>query len=284
MSLTSQRPFSTSSFDHYSIDTGIRKDIHKISNLLEVPGFSGSVLNQFRKCTLFSQTCVIVLAAVIGSETLTLIFYSIFFADRLLLDMLLTAVSVVIVGFPLAYFLLGQQMKLSVMAIELDRAARTDGLTGLANRRAFFQEAKDVIALGRPSSDALLFIDVDHFKSINDTFGHAIGDAVLRELAAVIRSSVREGDLVARLGGEEFAVLLVDADRAEAMQVAERIRINAQNVRRAVDTNDRAVTVSMGVCLREPGQDLEDILLKADQGLYAAKRQGRDLIIDGDLS
>jgi diguanylate cyclase (GGDEF)-like protein len=186
--------------------------------------------------------------------------------------------------FPLTYFFLGQQIKLSVMVTELNRAARTDGLTGLTNRKAFFEEAEDVIAQDKPTSNALLFIDVDHFKSINDTFGHAIGDAVLRELAAVMRSSVREKDLVARLGGEEFAILLIDADRSEAMQVAERIRVNARNVRRAVDAIDRAITVSMGLCLPEPGQNLEDILLKADQGLYAAKRQGRDLIVDGNLS
>ncbi len=243
-----------------------------------------SLLTRFKTRPLFTQTCVIVLAALVGSEVLTLVFYSIFFADRLLLDMLLTAVIVAIVGFPLTYFFLSQQVKLSVVVSELHRAVRTDGLTGLSNRTAFFEEAEKVIAHGKPASNALLFIDVDHFKSVNDTFGHAIGDAVLRELAAVIRSSVREGDLVARFGGEEFAVLLIDADRSEAMRVAERIKINARTVCRAVESFDRALTVSMGVCLREPGQDLETILLKADQGLYAAKRRGRDLIVDGNLT
>lgn len=245
---------------------------------------SNSLLKHFRKLPLFTQTCTIVLVALVGSEVLTLVFYSIFFADRLLLDMLLTAVIVTIVGFPLTYFFLSQQVKLSVVVSELHRAVRTDGLTGLANRKAFFEEAEEVIAQGRPTSKALLFIDVDHFKSVNDTFGHAIGDAVLRELAVVIRSSVREDDLVARLGGEEFAVLLIDADRSEAMRVAERIKINARNACRTIGAFDRAITVSMGVCLREPGQDLEDILLKADQGLYAAKNQGRDLIVEGKTS
>ncbi len=250
----------------------------------EEAALSNSLLKRFKTLPLFTQTCVIVLAALVGSEALTLVFYSIFFADRLLLDMLLTAVIVAIVGFPLTYFFLDQQVKLSVVVSELHRAVRTDGLTGLSNRTAFFEEAEKVMAHGKPASNALLFIDVDHFKSVNDTFGHAIGDAVLRELAGVIRSSVREGDLVARFGGEEFAVLLIDADRSEAMRVAERIKINARTVCRAVASFDRAITVSMGVCLREPGQNLEAILLKADQGLYAAKSQGRDLIVDATLT
>ena len=242
--------------------------------------YSHRLLRKFGNLSVVTQSSLIVLAAVIGAETLTLIFYSIFFADRLLLDMLLTAVIVVLVGFPLAYFFIGQQVKLAIMAAKLDRAARTDGLTGLINRKTFFEEAAGLIAQEKPFPSALLFIDVDHFKSINDSFGHTIGDAVLRELASLIRSSIRVRDLAARLGGEEFAVFLVDADRTEAMQVAERIRMNARSVRQAIDIRDRAITVSVGVCMRQPGQDLEDILLKADRNLYAAKRRGRDLVVD----
>ncbi|SMO86608.1 GGDEF domain-containing protein [Paracoccus laeviglucosivorans] len=241
--------------------------------------YSHRLLKKFGKFSVFKQTCLIVLAAVIGAETLTLIFYSIFFADRLLLDLLLTSVIVIIVGFPLAYFFIGQQMKLAAMATKLEYAARTDGLTGLTNRKTFFDDAAAVIAGGKHSADTLLFIDVDHFKSINDTYGHAVGDAVLRELASALRASIRERDLAARLGGEEFAVFLLDADREEALQVAERIRSGVRNVLRVVGIMDRAITVSVGVCVREPGQNLDEILLKADHNLYAAKNRGRDLVV-----
>jgi len=241
--------------------------------------YSHRFLTKFGKLSVFTQSCLIVVAAVIGAEALTLIFYGIFFADRLLLDLFLTAVIVVIVSFPLAYFFIGQQVKLALMAVELDRTARTDGLTELMNRKTFFEVAAGVIALDKPGG-ALLFIDVDHFKSINDTYGHAAGDAVLRQLASVIRASIRKKDLAARLGGEEFAILLVDADRAEALQVAERVRTNVRNVWHAVAAVDRPITVSIGVCVREPAQGLEDILLKADRNLYAAKSRGRDLVVD----
>lgn len=241
--------------------------------------YSHRLLKKFGKLSVFKQSCLIVAAAVLGAEVLTLIFYGIFFADRLLLDLFLTAVIVVIVSFPLAYFFIGQQVKLALMAVELDRTARTDGLTELMNRRTFFEEATGVIAADKHGG-ALLFIDVDHFKSINDTYGHTAGDAVLRQLASVIRSSIREKDLAARLGGEEFAVLLVDADREDALRAAERVRTNARNVWHAVAAVDRPITVSVGVCVRQPGEGLEDILLKADRNLYAAKSGGRDLVID----
>lgn len=242
--------------------------------------FSHRLLEKFWKLSVFRQSCLIVLVAVIGAETLTLVFYSIFFADRLILDLLFTAVIVIVIGFPLAYFFFGQQVKLAEMAAKLDYAASTDGLTGLSNRKTFFNEATAVMARGKPVPDALLFIDVDHFKTVNDTFGHSTGDAMLRELAAVIRSSIRAKDIAARLGGEEFAIFLVDADRAEAMQVAERIRMNVRNVTCVSDVGDCGITVSVGVCVRQPGENLEDLLLKADRNLYAAKNRGRDLVVD----
>lgn len=242
--------------------------------------FSHRLLEKFWKLSVFRQSSLIVLVAVIGAETLTLVFYSIFFADRLILDMVFTAVIVIVIGFPIAYFFFGQQVKLADMAAKLNHAASTDGLTGLANRETFFKQATAVMAQGKPLPDALLFIDVDHFKSVNDTFGHPTGDAMLRELALVIRSSIRAKDIAARLGGEEFAIFLVDTDRAEAMQVAERIRVNVRNITCISDIGNCGITVSVGVGVREPSDSLEDLLLKADRNLYAAKGRGRDLVVD----
>jgi diguanylate cyclase (GGDEF)-like protein len=240
------------------------------------------VLSRFGKLSVFKQACLIVLAAIIGADTLTLIFYGIFFQDRLILDLVLTTVITIAVGFPLGYFFMGQQAKLAAMAAELDRIARVDELTKLANRKAFFEEAHSLIGSHPPSTEtgALLFIDADHFKSINDTFGHSTGDLVLRQFGEVIRSCIREGDLAARLGGEEFAVFLVGADRHEARQVAERMRGKVLGIMPAVGMEGRKVTASIGMCMCRPGQKLEDILLLADRNLYAAKSQGRNCVVD----
>ncbi|RWQ58455.1 GGDEF domain-containing protein [Mesorhizobium sp.] len=240
---------------------------------------SDYLLTRFGKLSLFRQTCVVVLAAIIGADTLSLVFYGIFFADRLLLDLFLTTVITVAVGFPLGYFILRQQLKLALMAAKLDRAARIDHLTSLANRKTFFEEAEAIVGSEAFKEGAVLFMDADHFKSINDTFGHAIGNAVLQEMGSVIRSSIRESDLAARIGGEEFAVFLVEAGRDKTLEVAERIRQNMRGVRRAVGIEDREITVSIGICLHGPGQTLDDILLRADQNLYVAKNRGRDCIV-----
>ncbi|MCA9797814.1 MAG: GGDEF domain-containing protein, partial [Candidatus Eremiobacteraeota bacterium] len=182
------------------------------------------------------------LGAIAGADTLTLIFYGIFFADRLVLDLVLTTVIVIVVGFPPAYFFISQQVRLAVLAAKLDRIARTDGLTGLSNRMAFFEEAQALIDDSLAPAGSLLFIDADHFKSINDTFGHATGDSVLRELGAIIRSCIRGGDLAARIGGEEFAMFLTGADRNEAKQVAERIRMRTRGISGALGIQGREIT------------------------------------------
>jgi diguanylate cyclase (GGDEF)-like protein len=238
-------------------------------------------MTRFGRLPVVLQACLVVLVAMAGADLLTLVFYSIFFADRLLLDLALTTLIVIVVGYPLAHFFLGQNAKLAAMAAELDRATKTDGLTGLANRRSFFNEARHVINKGDQSigSGAILFIDVDHFKSVNDTFGHAVGDAVLCELASVLRSTISEGDLAARLGGEEFAVLLASAGRGRIFQVAERIRRDTKAIATAIGLGRREVTVSIGVSMYRPGQNLEAVLISADQSLYAAKAQGRDRIV-----
>nr|CAD6438851.1 GGDEF domain-containing protein [Rhizobium sp. Q54] len=233
----------------------------------------------FHKLSPMKQTCCVVFVAVIGADVMTLIFYSIFFADRLLLDLLLTAIITVVVGFPIAYFFLGLQAKLARMTVELDRVAHTDSLTDLANRRAFLDATATLFSGGNETDGALLFIDADHFKSINDTFGHAMGDAVLRTIAHVIRASVRDGDLTGRIGGEEFAVFLVGASQSSAAEVAERIRQNVQSIAEPLGVTDRDITVSVGVSMRDRQQTIAEMLLHADQNLYQAKSLGRNRVV-----
>lgn len=162
------------------------------------------------------------------------------------------------------------------------KAVKSDQLTGVANRRGL-QEAAE-LELKRhalkPRDIALLLIDVDHFKKINDTYGHPVGDKVLRNLAAAMLASVRSIDVVARLGGEEFAVLLPSTALPVAVRVAERIRARIAEQRVNAGSEDIGYRVSIGVARFEPGmKGIDDLLAAADVALYSAKRAGRDRVI-----
>ena len=169
----------------------------------------------------------------------------------------------------------------SLLHSQLKAQARTDPKTGLLNAGAWQGEADLAVdrARRRRESLAVLLVDIDHFKVVNDTHGHLTGDAMLRTLAAEMRQQVRESDLVGRFGGEEFAILLAGTTTAEAGRIAERIRRGSGVVR--VLTNEAlvGVTVSIGVAvLGSQGDDLSELLKAADKALYRAKRAGRDRV------
>jgi diguanylate cyclase (GGDEF)-like protein len=164
----------------------------------------------------------------------------------------------------------------------LAELASIDPLTGASNRRHFMQEAR--VELSRARRQALplsvIMLDVDFFKSINDRFGHETGDTVLVALAATIHATLRGGDVFARMGGEEFIVMLPGQGLSDAFQTAERLRLLiAQNV--LPDCPDR-ITVSAGVAgLENASEDIGDLLRRADQALYRAKHQGRNRVCVG---
>jgi diguanylate cyclase (GGDEF)-like protein len=169
----------------------------------------------------------------------------------------------------------------SLMHAQLKAAARTDAKTGLLNATTWQREADAEIAraLRRGESVALLLADVDHFKDINDTHGHLIGDDMLRALAADLRQQVRETDIIGRFGGEEFVILLPQTRAAEACGIAERLRRGAGAL--AVLAGDGSVqaTISIGVAvLYQHGRDLFELLAAADLALYRAKHTGRDRV------
>jgi diguanylate cyclase (GGDEF)-like protein len=163
---------------------------------------------------------------------------------------------------------------------DAEAAASTDPLTGLPNRR-YFDEFVGLLAQRRRAGDAVgvLMVDIDKFKALNDTYGHATGDEVLRGVASAIVSAVREDDVPARFGGEEFVVLLRNPGPGVAVEVAERIRAAV----RALDLGELGVSpvsVSVGVAVANgPDEPIDELLRIADQNLYSAKRGGRDRVV-----
>jgi diguanylate cyclase (GGDEF)-like protein len=166
-------------------------------------------------------------------------------------------------------------------------AALVDPLTGLANRRAFLHEA-DAVAQRRAKSNeplSVILADLDRFKTVNDEFGHAIGDRVLQVFADTIRRTLRSHDVSGRLGGEEFAFMLPGANVQDAAQVAERIRLRFADAALTIGMHAVASTVSIGVASTSaPMANVADLLALADRALYRAKAEGRDrvIIIDSD--
>ena len=160
-------------------------------------------------------------------------------------------------------------------------AAMIDPLTGLLNRRAFLADAEALLRrqIARDCPIGVLLVDLDHFKSINDRFGHAVGDKVLQVFAKTTRASLRQTDLIGRLGGEEFTVVLADASRDNAFLVADRLRSAFAADAGVLDGQALHATASIGVAvIVDPQQDLAQLITLADQALYLAKARGRNRV------
>ncbi len=173
------------------------------------------------------------------------------------------------------------QRNIRETAERLRLSATTDELTGLANRRAFLHALEIELARSRRSGSPLsvAVADVDFFKRVNDRHGHGGGDDVLRALARIAEQSMRTGDLVGRLGGEEFAILMPDTDEIQARVACERLRgaVSGRTIR-LESGEDVAVTLSTGVALLAAGDDRERLVKRADTALYQAKEGGRNQV------
>jgi diguanylate cyclase (GGDEF)-like protein len=163
--------------------------------------------------------------------------------------------------------------------IELLQSAATDGLTGVLTRKAFKSESEKLIAqaLRHQHDLSCLVLDVDHFKKVNDTYGHSAGDEVLKAVSSACRGTLRAGDLIGRLGGEEFAFLLPHVDKAAAAAVAENLRIAIAAVLVNGDFGTVSVTASIGLTnLSIVSRDADTLIAQADAAMYAAKNSGRN--------
>lgn len=181
-----------------------------------------------------------------------------------------------------AHYAVGDLLQLEKEKCELFELATIDPLTKALNRRSFERFAnREVARMKREKLNlATLMLDIDHFKSVNDRHGHAIGDQVIAKLVSVVTKCVRQEDLVGRLGGEEFAVVLIDANAEQANVVANRIRNTIKQFEFPGSTGPFSITCSIGVSEPTPyDEDIQCSLQRADEALYEAKKTGRDKVV-----
>jgi diguanylate cyclase (GGDEF)-like protein len=174
---------------------------------------------------------------------------------------------------------LGPRLAATRALREAERRAITDPLTGLNNRGVLERRLREITAKDRVAHGTIVYVDIDHFKRLNDTHGHAAGDAALRQMATIFQSHIRGRDLVARMGGEEFAVWLPGTPQSEGLAVAERIRRSVETLSWVWAGAVWPLTVSCGVAaVPEDAQDVDTLLMLADRALYRAKRHGRNRV------
>jgi len=167
------------------------------------------------------------------------------------------------------------------MEDHLKRLATTDPLTALNNRRSFYEKSEHERkkALRFKHAFSILMLDIDHFKAINDTYGHDVGDDVLKAIAGVLAGSLRDVDILGRMGGEEFAITLPETSMPKAVQVAERIRATIDALVVEAESNAIDMKISIGVAsLTADGESVESLLTQADKLLYQAKEHGRNRV------
>lgn len=169
------------------------------------------------------------------------------------------------------------------LEVQTRKLAAIDSLTDLYNRRAFLELAVSLLNLGRRNNLVMTvaYIDIDRFKGINDSWGHHAGDRILESFGQLLTASTRVSDIVGRLGGEEFAILLVNTGTADAIGVAEKIRIAVENHTVTTEAVSIQYTVSIGLATTGPedNESLDDLLGRADTALYGAKQSGRNRVM-----
>ncbi|MEB3311321.1 MAG: diguanylate cyclase [Snowella sp.] len=173
------------------------------------------------------------------------------------------------------------QDELKKAYIALEELVVTDSLTGVANRRAIVSFGKAEFERGKryQSHFSVLMIDLDYFKKINDTYGHATGDKYLKLIAEKLNNTLRKVDFFGRFGGEEFVAILPETSLPEAIEIAERLRFTINNLASHLDNFSCILSISIGVAIFQPtDESLQDILNRADQALYDAKKSGRNRV------
>jgi diguanylate cyclase len=217
----------------------------------------------------------------IGVEAMVVAYYWDAGLERLEFELAMSAVIATTVGLPVILYVVAQHERLRLLTDRLAYLSSTDQMTGLLNRQTFVERlGMHFYKAGKDKSCGVVaYVDADHFKRLNDRFGHALGDKVIQLLAQHIRAGTRKGDLCGRLGGEEFGIFLAGATLEEAGVIAERLRRDVNDSDEALDMPGVSISVSIGIAAHKPGENALETMQAADRSLYAAKNEGRNAVV-----
>lgn len=162
---------------------------------------------------------------------------------------------------------------------QLREQATTDPLTGLLNRRGFDMSLERILKNDQAVDSAIVVVDLDHFKQINDDFGHDIGDQVIKRIAQLLKENFRKFDILSRFGGEEFVIFMPNSDASETRRICEKLRISVAEISDFVEKHHIKMTISLGAYISDKETELSECLHRADQALYRAKYSGRNRLI-----
>lgn len=217
----------------------------------------------------------------IGVEAMVVAYYWDAGSERLTFELAMSAVIATTVGLPVILYVVSQHERLRQLSERLAYLSSTDQMTGLLNRQTFVERlGMHFHRIGRERSCGVVaYVDADHFKRLNDRYGHALGDKVIQLLAQHIRAATRKGDLCGRLGGEEFGIFLAGATLEEAGAIAERLRREVNASERELAIPGLSISVSIGIAAHKPGESALETMREADRSLYAAKNEGRNAVV-----
>ena len=231
-----------------------------------------------------STVIVITLIAVVASLAATMATVTLLnnqgYALHSEIAAILAACIPLLIAPPIAWFLVGLLLRIHEVEQEMRSLASYDSLTGLPSRHAFFDNANNYVSLARREQIifCVMIIDLDHFKSINDRYGHPAGDAVLKLFADVVNSVARSSDIMGRLGGEEFALVLPSTNTLKALEFSERLHhaINQAVLKYKGSAIRYTASIGLSEFDTDSGDSLDDLLARADLALYQAKQSGRN--------
>ncbi len=229
------------------------------------------------------MTALTTVFSVISSALITFIILTILSDRDLMLGLSISVITPLIIPPLVSWYILGLLMQISKLETEQRKLATFDDLTGLLTRRAFYQSCRSLLELIKRNNATmtLTYIDIDSFKTINDTFGHAAGDETLKTFTSVINKLIRKSDLVARLGGDEFILALPYTGLEDSKVVIERIKKACENACVEYKNNSIKFTISIGVSSTALANDqsLHQLIKESDDALYEAKKLGKNCIV-----
>jgi len=234
-----------------------------------------------RRADMIKRIAALYALVLAGVEGFVTIYFWSYGFERVYFELTISLVIVSVVGLPVIAYVALQHQRMKDLTEKLARLSAIDQMTGLLNRQTFLDRLELLLfqtPKGR-SAGVFAFLDGDHFKAINDRFGHAVGDKVILLIAEHIRLATRPGDLSARLGGEEFGIFFEAVTLADAAKIADRIRREIELSGLKLGIPGFSISVSIGLAAHKAGEGALATMREADRSLYAAKREGRNAVV-----